>query len=338
MQVTTFTICSLHEYTLYLIKYAYISSSSFDLLHIDYPTLASQNGQNLSRFYQNIAQLCVVSLMKTQDGILRLLVLSKTSPNKSSSLKTQLPDSKPASSPKSEDTDPERSYVQIIHSFIIPILQGAKEVLKDPDAEGYFTEPQIRSREFASNLIHLMHYTTVWSNKKDLTRSYINAFEFEIYNIVECLYTIFDKLEIAHATIPDIRLNVKGVHPAQVLKNMRQLSVYKNGGIFFSLVRVLLKIVGYAKKTDYRRSSLKMLTSLLCKSNKPQKKASPPSMEAVPNTEKNLIMRIENSNQKLAKILKTDNPRGYFESTSSDKISPMRPQVSDCLPFSSYIV
>lgn len=276
-----------------------------DNVPIDAP---SSENKNLLALKADLVRTCIGELFKMPDGFSKIIALSHI---------------------RTSDC-----FAKIIRLHFIDIFRKVKEILNRCDYEDQcFTNLDVNSREFAANLIQLISYLAAWVTERETLESEPNLliYEDDVFALLELLFSVASKLHLSYTTLPDFRLNVNAVKPAQVAQRINESPLYKNGGVFFTLFNLLIEVFVCAKSETRKNQVIKMLVSLLSKKSR-HKKASLKNIknDSNPdfNSEGTLLQKIEQCNETLSNFLKTLNSQGYFEPTQDNKISPNSPQVN----------
>jgi len=203
-------------------------------------------------------------------------------------------------------------FMNFLKSYIKPILTVTESSFqKLHETQGGFSAEDIGGPQKVYNLMSLMTYISVWvsTSKKEQ----IENEESEICSIVELLFKIFTYLDILYSTLPDIRMSMNQLDPKEMVIKMENSYLFKNGGVFFTMVNFLVKMLSLCKISEDKIAILNMLYDLL--RAKDNKKSTDDKASV-----RDLMQKIEHSNIQLMRYLKSSQSLpGYFDSSSADK-------------------
>jgi len=210
-------------------------------------------------------------------------------------------------------------FMNFLKTYIKPMLIVTESNFqKLHETHGGFSAEDIGGPQKVYNLMSLMTYISVWvsTSKKEQ----IENEESEVCSIVELLFKIFTHLDILYSTLPDIRMSMSQLDPKDMVQRMENSYLFKNGGVFFTMLNFLVKMLSLCKISEDKIAILNMLYDLLrAKDNKK-------SIDDKASV-KDLTQKIEHSNIQLMRYLKSSQSLpGYFDSSSPDKQNVSKPQ------------
>lgn len=273
--------------------------------------LAGQEGnanefEALQPLVTEVVQKSFIQLLKTKDGMLQIIRISHCKPTE--------------------------CLTYILKIYLKPVLElFEKSIISDQGSEGPNQILEIEKPEVILNLVHLLTYLSVWVTNVNV--SVISQEEPELCAVVKLLFNIFSKLEILHSTMPNFKINMNQLDHNEMMKKSQKRSLYKNGGIFFTMFHFLLKLLPRLSKPEHKALIIDLLSLVVL----PQdiKKSKDTSEEKMKPAD--LIQRIEVSNTNIVKIMRSVFPfrdvEGYLElanseKTNSEKNIVTRPAVS----------
>ena len=113
------------------------------------------------------------------------------------------------------------------------------------------------------NLTHLLNYFAVWVTAHH--KIIIQHRENEICDVIDKLFSIFEKLRFVYATFPDLRITLPQFDIGETIKVMEsQPDLMRNGGIYFTMLSLLMDVFSEIKGIQNRASLLKMISLLMC--------------------------------------------------------------------------
>ena len=215
----------------------------------------------------------------------------------------------------------------ILKIYLKPVLELFEKTFStDHGSEGPSQIQEIEKPEVILNLVHLLTYLSMWIVNVD--GSVIHQEEAEICAVVKLLVSIFSKLEILHSTMPNFKIIMNQLDHIELMKRSQKRSLFKNGGIFFTMFHFLMKLLPRLSKPENKS----LITDLLSFVVLPHdiKKSKDTSEEKMKPAD--LIQKIECSNTSFVRIMRSVFPfkdvEGYLEINNSEKNILTRPAVS----------
>jgi len=211
-------------------------------------------------------------------------------------------------------------FVTILKTYIKPILAATELGLqKMHENQGGVSVDDIGGPQKVYSTMSLMTYISVWISTAP--KNQIENEESEICSIVEIMYKIFTYLDILYSTLPDTRIGLSHLDSKDMTTRMENSYLFKNGGVFFTMLNFLIKMLGLCKISEDKTAILNMLYELL--RGKDNKKSTDDKTST-----RDLIQKIEHSNIQLMRYLKSGHHLpGYFDVSSPDKQNLSKPQV-----------
>ena len=264
---------------------------------------------------KEIARTCVIHLMKSQEGMLKLIKACKSGEHK------------------------EACFIRLIKDHVLEIFEKSMGILENPlIIEGELMPIKLMSKEFVSNIIHLLTFINTWK-LEDLM-----LYEEEIVKLSEVLFRLFNNLEIMWSILPDFRIQAKKNEALSIIKKIETASLYKNGGVFFTFLHLLLNLFVHSRLPESKTLCIKALETLINPPN-PSNPGSqnnlsldksiedPMISKAMSQSQKIkivvyetiLLKRIEQANENLTGIMKHPNSLGYLEPIAARKPSDLPP-------------
>ena len=172
------------------------------------------------------------------------------------------------------------------------------------------------------NLIHLLNYLVVWVATSQ--KIIIQGRENEICDVIEKMFSIFDKFRLIYATFPDLRITYSQLDVTESIKTMEtQPNLMKNGGIYFAMLSLLMDVLSEIKGVGNRINILKMISILMCSKSLVKNKDKSDDRQW---QNQDLAQRIQTSNKQLLSLLDFSTYYTYF-GPIQNKVAQTQPMV-----------
>jgi hypothetical protein len=201
-------------------------------------------------------------------------------------------------------------FLHLFNSHLRDLLTKIYEGLTQlKDLTDYQIKVQdLRGRDFIFNIIHLTTYLLSFTSNKIENEPLILTYEYELIDFAELLYNILAHLSVSYTTLPDIRASISQASTKEILVRLETNYLQPNGGLFFTLVRLFVKLITYSQSNESKLRLSNLLHSYL---------VLPPPKGKTDASE--LLLRIEKSNSIMRELTKFSSLEGYFKVNSQDK-------------------
>jgi len=153
-------------------------------------------------------------------------------------------------------------FMNFLKTYIKPILIATENNLqKLYENQGGLSVEDIGGPQKVYSMMSLMTYISVWISTT--TKNQIENEESEICGIVEIMFKIFSYLDILYSTLPDTRITMNHLDQKEMVARMENSYLFKNGGLFFTMLNFLIKMLNLCKISEDKTAILNMLYDLL---------------------------------------------------------------------------